>query len=98
MHAIVSMSVTLFFVFFLFERLAFMESVKVTNSRNAVKFQKVGKSCFHDNSSAILDSWSDVTRMKCAIECVALSDCVAWIGRLHNIHPNLVALGELIMT
>ena len=55
-----------------------MESVKVTNSRNAVKFQKVGKSCFHDNSNAILESWSDVTRMKCAIECVALSDCVAW--------------------
>ena len=55
-----------------------MESVKVTNSRNAVKFQKVEKGCFHDNSSAILESWSDVTRMKCAIECVALSDCVAW--------------------
>ena len=59
-----------------------MESVKVTNSRNSVKFQTVGKSCFHDNSSAILESLSDVTRMECAIECVALSNCVAWDWRV----------------
>ena len=55
-----------------------MESVKVANSPNAVKFKQAEKGCFHDNSSAILESWSDVTKMKCAVECVALSDCVAW--------------------
>ena len=78
---------SVFYIFFLFVGLAFMESVKVTNSQNAVKFQKVGKSCFHDNSSAILESWSDVTRMKCAIDCVALSDCVAWDWRItHYTH------------
>ena len=65
-----------------------MESLKVTNSRNSVKFKLIENGCFHDgNASAILESWSDLTKMKCAIECVRLYECVAWDWRItHHTH------------